>query len=374
MPVLWSLRKTLFICFLLSNTSSVTLKHSIVIYTKYLFQHLVNFWKILTALTKGQTENISKTGSTCHILKFPLMHATFIKLKIVKRRKLNELNCSGNCGHVSGGTVENFSLGVNPIWMVFTDRERNSVGGKKIQEKEKLCFESSQTFYNKFNLIFKGKSCISINSQNSIQHISLVRLFCFLSPSSLLTLPPLLPLVRLMTISLKINCESEVGQRLPTHHLSSTSVPAPNEFISFFDNEVIFIHPCCKYHQRRFKTVPSECQFATYWLPLYTNSILWKKNLDNTWLARFGGRRLPLLTVQGKEACFLWAWSRVSIPDLKQTTAQLSSIQLIFVEQHHSVLSLLSSYVMCRQALPSPPDANIHHTHSHPCPHHPKSS
>ena len=174
MPVLWSLRKTLFICFLLSNTSSVTLKHSIVIYTKYLFQHLVNFWKILTALTKGQTENISKIGSTCHILKFPLMHATFIKLKIVKRRKLNELNCSGNCGHVSGGTVENFSLGVNPIWMVFTDRERNSVGGKKIQEKEKLCFESSQTFYNKFNLIFKGRSCISINSQNSIQHISLL--------------------------------------------------------------------------------------------------------------------------------------------------------------------------------------------------------
>ena len=158
--------------------------------------------------------------------------------------------------------------------MVFTDRERNSVGGKKIQEKEKLCFESSQTFYNKFNLIFKGKSCISINSQNSIQHISLVRLFCFLSPSSLLTLSPLLPLVRLMTISLKINCESEVGQRLPTHHLSSTSVPAPNEFISFFDNEVIFIHPCCKYHQRRLKTMTSEYPFATYWLPLYTNSIL----------------------------------------------------------------------------------------------------
>ena len=154
--------------------------------------------------------------------------------------------------------------------MVFTDRERNSVGGKKIQEKEKLCFESSQTLYNKFNLIFIGKSCISTNFQNSIQHISLARLFFYMSPTSLLTLSPLLPLVGLMTISLKINCELEVGQRLPTHHLSSTSVPTPNEIISFFEDEVIFIHPCCKYHQRRFKTD----QFATYRLPLYTNSIL----------------------------------------------------------------------------------------------------
>ena len=78
---------------------------------------------------------------------------------------------------------------------------------------------------------------------------------------------PLLPLVRLKNISLKINCELEVGQRLPTHHLSSTSVPAPNEFISFFDDEVIIIHPCCKYHQRRFKTIPicipDICHFFT---------------------------------------------------------------------------------------------------------------
>ena len=78
---------------------------------------------------------------------------------------------------------------------------------------------------------------------------------------------PLLPLVRLKNISLKINCELEVGQRLPTHHLSSTSVPAPNEFISFFYDEVIIIHPCCKYHQRRFKTIPicipDICHFFT---------------------------------------------------------------------------------------------------------------
>ena len=126
-----------------------------------------------------------------------------------------------------------------------------------------------------------------------------------MSPSSLLTLSPLPPFVGLMTISLKINCESEVGQRLPTHHLSSTSVPAPNEFISFFDNEVIFIHPCCKYHQRRFKTVPSECQFATYWLRVDTNSILWKKNLDNTWLARFDGRRLPLYSPRQGSMLFM---------------------------------------------------------------------
>ena len=35
------------------------------------------------------------------------------------------------------------------------------------------------------------------------------------------------------------------------------------------------------------------------------------------------------------------------------------------------MLSLLSMGVMCSQALPSPPDAKIHHSHSHPCPLHP---
>ena len=114
---------------------------------------------------------------------------------------------------------------------------------------------------------------------------------------------PLLPLVRLKNISLKINCELEVGQRLPTHHLSSTSVPAPNEFISFFDDEVIIIHPCCKYHQRRFKTIPI-CHISVAIVHKF-HPLKEKLRQSNAWLARFDRRRLPLLTGQGKESCFL---------------------------------------------------------------------